>query len=81
MQPGAVTPAATGELLITGLYSGVNIGTPTIDSAYTVLDFATGYPSQACAYLIDSASSAINPTWTVSTTATLIGVHAAFKHQ
>lgn len=84
IQPGAVTPSATGHLIITGLTVGTGATTATIDSGFTVMDTATGtFPSASHAYKIESTTGAINPTWTIAggTDRILLARAAIFKAQ
>ncbi len=65
-QPGSVTPAAAENVILVGVEYG-NTLTPTIDGGFTAS--GTGNVSaqhQGCsgAYLIQSAATAQNPTWT-----------------
>ena len=69
-QPGSITPAQNGELLLTGINvdSAGNSGL-SINSGFTILDtvaFSPGY-GLALAYLVQSVAAAINPTWTWGT--------------
>ncbi len=69
IQLGSVTPSQDGELIVTGLT--VNNGSSiTLDSGFTIsnawdaipYNFATGM-----GYLVQGAASAVNPTWSYST--------------
>jgi hypothetical protein len=64
IQPGSITPAGVGQLLVS-CFQGENAGTVSINDSFTILDSLSlgGVPARN-AYLIDSSSSAINPTWT-----------------
>ena len=68
LQPGSLTPAENGELLITGLYNG-DARTPTINSGFTrEFYYADGTTQNtgAMGYLIQGTAAAINPTWSWS---------------
>ncbi len=88
IQPGPITPGASGSLIVTGIaMGGGDPGTSSgsINSGYTITDqlgFLSGtYFGTAQAYLVQSAAAAINPTW--SWTGTMLGMAAAqlsFRH-
>lgn len=68
IQPGALTPAVADELVVTSIALGVGSGTPTIDSGFTIQEFApvgSDFGS-AIAYLLQSAPLTVDPTWTLS---------------
>ena len=65
---GSITPAQTGELILSGWGTRNNSGqggTAAVTASLTILDCATVSTGDAdCdAYLVDSNSSGINPTW------------------
>jgi hypothetical protein len=80
LQPGSVTPAGTGELLVTNIVTQGN-DTESIDSSFKIQDSQYGYSDFAAwAYLVDLNSSTVNPTWTPSGGGTPgAAVIAAFK--
>lgn len=75
IQPGSLTPTTNGSLIISNAGNFVNTGTGaniTVDSGLTVINhdravFAQNQGS-ALAYLVQTTASAINPTWTLSST-------------
>jgi hypothetical protein len=82
-QPGSQTPSATGELLVSSLALGTNAATASVNDSLSILNTTAGtgtYPQTYLGYLIDSSSSAINPTWTASSSFTLVCTGALFKH-
>jgi hypothetical protein len=72
IQPGVVTPAETGDLLVTVTTSGEDQDastSSTINSGFTLTDNAydgTSMPA-AMAYLVANNTSAVNPTWSGKT--------------
>jgi hypothetical protein len=79
LQPGSITPAQSGELLVTNIITPQN-DTESINSSFTIQDTQYRYSDfSAWAYLVDSSSSAINPTWTPSGITPGAAVIAAFK--
>jgi len=81
IQPGSITPAGIGELLITGLNTPQGTAyVISVDSGFTIMDTQQSFtPFCAHAYLIDSSASPINPTWTITSVSTLGSAIAAFK--
>jgi len=81
VQPGSVTPTASGELIITGI--GYGAGTSaSVDSGFnTPLNSAPGSHSTggAMAYLVQAVAAAINPTWTVGAADKCTAVIATFE--
>jgi hypothetical protein len=83
VQPGSLTPAASGSLMITGLqYNKDN--PPTIDSGYTIVDaipngFGFTYVFGAMAHQIQTTITARNPTWTQDGSNPMVATHAVFK--
>lgn len=65
---GSITPASTGELLITAWsYGGTNGTGVAVNNGFSITDtwHGDGYANAAAAaYLIDSSASSINATWT-----------------
>jgi hypothetical protein len=68
VQPGSITPAFNGALILSG-YQGGNV-TLTVDSGFTITDQLAeggGFQSSiAMAYLIQGTAAPVNPTWTAS---------------
>lgn len=69
IQPGSITPASAGELVMTGFSFGTTPSgtTPLIDGGFAVTDWADDSAHSygvALAYLIQSTPVAANPTWT-----------------
>lgn len=68
IQPGSVTPTAANGLVITG-FNGSGATTASIDSGFTAVYNATSVGASIAggiAYLIQTAATAVNPTWTTS---------------
>ena len=69
-QPGSVTPAGSGELLITGISTSAG-NSSSIDSGFTIIEqvaYSVGqHMGLSLAYLVQGTAAAINPTWTMST--------------
>lgn len=66
LQTGSVTPSGTGNALVSIISSNVIYPSGlAIDSGFTILDSQTSPSTEdgADAYLIDSGSSSLNPTW------------------
>jgi hypothetical protein len=83
VQPGSITPTQDNELVVTAL-SGALSGTPaSIDSGFsTPVQIANGSGAifNAIAYKIQTTAAAVNPTWSVSATAsTGAAAIASFK--
>lgn len=82
-QPGSVTPAADGSLVVTGLAFEVS-QTVTIDSGFAITDqnnFAGGTDfGSALAYLIQGTAAAVNPTWTLPSGNASAATGAVFSH-
>lgn len=82
--PGSITPARNGELLIAAI--GADSSTAdTINSSFTVSNYvARNGPSNwsiSVAYFVQSTAAAINPTWTLGTqgsTTTIANTIASF---
>ncbi len=82
--PGSITPAGSGELFITGVaaansnslsFSASPGGFTNIDTQPTGLTYTGG----AIAYVVNSGSGALNPTWTVTNGDGPGSAMAAFK--
>jgi hypothetical protein len=67
LQPGSITPAANGSLLITAL-SDNDVQTLSINSSFTILNQQrnNSYATGGHAYLIQTTAAAINPLWTAA---------------
>ena len=66
-QPGSLTPAGNGSLLVAGI--GYYTGDPsTINSSFTVAEYQNSGAGvnfgSGLAYLIQTTAAAVNPTWT-----------------
>jgi hypothetical protein len=77
LQPGSVTPTTAGSLVITTGSSSQSGGSLGVDSGFTVVN-GVGNVTFQDAYLIQGAS-AINPTWTASSSGLMSAAIAAFK--
>ena len=81
IQPGSVTPAQSGSLIVTGFASGQSASTSvSIDSGFTSVAYqhnGSGTDS-GFAYLVQSGTAAVNPTWTPSATTDLSASIAVF---
>lgn len=79
---GSITPANANNLLVTFM-GGDPIGSASADSGFSSVDQilkAGGHQGGAMAYLIQSAATAQNPTWTVGSQDAVIGAQQiAFK--
>lgn len=86
-QPGAVTPADTGDLIISGYanhdFTGTS-GPGLVDSGFTVTDSEqNARVASTLAYLIAPDTSAVNPSWVATNQGQVFsaGVNiAVFKH-
>jgi len=67
IQPGAITPAVNGSLLVCGLGIYNASPDPTIDSGFSVEDIIAFGPGMnfggAFAFFVQSSAASINPTW------------------
>jgi len=80
IQPGSITPAMSGELIITVLGTATNATGYAIDSSFTILDQQTAALEYgADAYLIDANANAINPKWSWTTSQYAAACIASFK--
>ena len=84
IQPGSITPSTNGMLIITDvindysttfLTSSPNLGFTTTD----YLNLSGSAVGGGQAYLIQSTSSAVNPTWSGTSAGTLISQIVSFK--
>lgn len=84
VQPGSLTPSASGALVVSGLsyYCGGSAPSISVDSGYsivdTVADTGVNYGS-SLGYIIETTAVAQNPTWTVGTSGSLNALGAVFK--
>lgn len=83
VQPGSVTPVAVNDLFLTG-FGGIFGPTPpiTIDSSFTYNGDLVGTScTAASAYLVATALTAVDPTWTVAADGNrIIASIAVFAH-
>lgn len=83
VQPGSITPSASGALLITGMAAEADTGTYSIDSGFTILAQSPFTPGTnfggGFAYIVETAIAAKNPTWTIGSAQPLVAAMAAFK--
>lgn len=70
IQPGSVTPASDGSLVITTINKNIGATFTSINSSFTVGGNTNGVGGVgygvAIAYLIQNTAGAVNPTWTMS---------------
>lgn len=82
-QVGSITPGVSTELVVTGIGLGGNASSPTIDSGMTVSDSQNGVSGVSygggMAYIVQSAATPINPTWSWTNTTGPAAVIASFK--
>jgi hypothetical protein len=85
VQPGSVSPAFDGEVIVTLNGTATATTIPVIDSGFTRLDGALVSPGLAygitLGYLIQAAKAAVNPTWSWTTNDNAVATIAAFKAQ
>lgn len=83
-QPGSVTAASVGDLIITGFGGLTWSGPATVDSGFTITDQPSGGGNEnaaALAYLITTTAPAVNPKWTVASNPNrIMATIAAFAH-
>lgn len=83
IQAGSITPNTTGDLLIAGMSHILSTYSSIDNSFILVQDNENGgsFYDGAMAYLVYNSTSAINPTWTLSSAASVstIAVIGAFK--
>ena len=84
LQPGSLTPANAGSLIVAVLVHDDAITDLAIDSGFTILNpgtvpFAGGTNyGGAIAYLVQGAAAAVNPTWSWTNSVTGVAAMAAF---
>ena len=82
IQPGSVTPSQPDSIIITGV-THLSTAALSVDSGFTVdEDLATSpgnYFGCAMASLVQTSSSAVNPTWTVTSGTMCVSAIAVFK--
>jgi len=73
-QPGSITPAVTGNLVVTGAMSTDTSAPPTVNSGFHITD-AVSYQAGGTfvsggglAWILAAASTSYNPTWTAADT-------------
>lgn len=81
-QPGNVTPSVGNELIIAALiYDGADL--PTINQSFIVIDTvndnAFGHQSTQLAYIVETAATAKNPTFSWTNSSTAAASIATFK--
>lgn len=82
--PGSVTPAQSGEVFVTFTTNQDSPSAISIGSSFNITDTNTNnaFNLGSAAYLVNSGSSAQNPTWTWTGNAStndILGVQAAFQ--
>ena len=82
IQPGSVTPATTGDLIISSYYNhdspGGGSGPAIVDSGLTISDQGvTTFSISAMAYLITTGAGAVNPSWDATTTGDVFNASVA----
>lgn len=79
-QPGSVTTAVNGALIVTGVNTAGLSSPLSINSGFTISD--SGEPNSTVAagmaYLVQSTAGTINPTWTFANYGVPVAVIAAF---
>ena len=82
IQPGSITPGNSPALVVSGVVAG-SAQTFSINSGFTISDQLILVGGQSYgggfAYLIQSSAAAVNPTWTVGSSAALTTDIAAFQ--
>lgn len=80
IQPGSLTPAENGDLLVSGLVSG-NGASQAINDSFTAVVAGTGSGAVGggLGYLIQATAAAINPTWTWTTGDTAAATLSVWK--
>lgn len=71
LQTGSVTPTCPNNLMVTGVQPGGDlVGPYTVDSGFTAVNRLGGSGTNyavGAAYILQSAATAKNPTWTIDT--------------
>jgi hypothetical protein len=82
IQPGSILPTVGGDLVVSAMAINVT-GAPTVDPSMNMLDNnglqAGTYYGGGLAYKIQNTAAAINPVWTVGSSAANACVIASFK--
>lgn len=80
-QPGPITPTQANELIVAGV-AVHDPATLTIDSGFTISDQLSmvggTYYGVGMAYLLQTTAATVNPTWTASTSTSMVPVMASF---
>lgn len=75
---GSVTPSLANELVVTGDGTLAASQAPTVDSGFTVTDSTGGVGGTSfgvgAAYIIQTAATAVNPTWTNNSQPICVGI-------
>lgn len=85
VQPGSITPGQSNELIVTflGIAASGNISVSGVNQGFTIAGSETFSAGNnyggAMAYLIQSTAAAVDPTWIVSGSASLLAAIASFK--
>lgn len=83
VQPGSITPSLSNSLLVTGLCVGGASGAIAIDSSFTkqidVAYSAGNNMGLAIGYLIQVGASAVNPSWSWSSSVSNVAGMGSFK--
>ncbi len=85
IQPGAITPSLTNELVISGMAESSGSAAPTVDSGMIIPAGCSRTTvggvnwGGAFAYKIQTAAASINPTWTAGSAGNNSCVIASFK--
>jgi len=81
IQPGSITPAHDGCLIVTGVISRIG-GSTTVDSGFTArtIEFGDFSVRGGIAWKVQETAAAVNPTWTrVETASEMAASIAAFR--
>ncbi len=82
LQPGSITPSQANCVLVTGVGFG-STQTYSINSGFSTplqTNFAGGVGSgSGMSYLVQTSASAVNPTWTPTSSTEMAAVMASFK--
>lgn len=84
VQPGSVTPASNGSLIVTGLAENESATSFSINAGFTITDQSGNIGGTQIgggfAYLVQGSATAVNPTWTLNATSTFASAAiAVFK--